>query len=149
MGLANALVAVNKTLQLSAVVNDQAGQPLNPQPAMAWSLVTLDLSVSNTGFFTAGSTATTGNFLCTASAGALPVVQGFMGSILVSSVPTLSFASPAVSVAENAGVLTLPVRRQGSSAGAVSVNYFTNGGSGNELRPNLRHPHVGRWRRRR
>ena len=47
----------------------------------------------------------------------------------------LSFSVPTVSIAENAGSITLSVRRQGSKLGAVSCNYATSGGSANNYVP--------------
>ncbi len=66
---ASASVITNATQSFSAVVNDQYGQPLSPQPSIAWS-VSGGGSINSSGLFTAGSTAG-GPHTVTATSGAL------------------------------------------------------------------------------
>ncbi len=122
---------------MSAVVYDQSGMPLNPQPALTW----LDNTgeginhglISQTGLFTAGSTALTESIYVYAAGSGFGVYGNI--NITVSSGPVLSFSVPTAVVAENAGSITLSVRRQGSNSGAVSCNYKTSGGSVNNYLP--------------
>ena len=63
---ASASVQTGATQQFSATARDQFGQPMNPQPAITWS-VTGDSTVSSSGLVTAGPT--TGTFTVTAAEG--------------------------------------------------------------------------------
>jgi hypothetical protein len=80
----NASVQTGGTQQFTATGRDQFGNPMNPQPTFTWS-VSGGGTISETGLFTAGSTAG-GPFTVTASSGS---VSG-TASVTVTAAPVLT-----------------------------------------------------------
>jgi len=112
---ASTAVQTGATQQFSASALDQFANPMNPQPAITWS-VSGGGAIGTNGLFTAGSTAG-GPFTVTAASGA------------VSGTASVTVTSPVADFTLSVGPATASVRRGGIATYAVTVT-STNGFSG-------------------
>ena len=132
----NPIVAINGSLQMTAVVVDQSGTPLNPQPVLTWTEYTNGNNgglISQTGLFKAGSAAITDTIYVYGGSGF--GTSGSMNIYSVSSATILSFRlrlslSPKMPDRSHSRYIV-----KGSKIGVVSCNYATSGGSANNYVP--------------
>jgi hypothetical protein len=117
---ASASVVTGGTLQFTATGLDQFGNPVSPQPTFTWS-VSGGGSISTSGLFTAGSTAS-GPFTVTAASGS---VSG-TASVTVTSTPpdfTISVSPGSQSVRRGStATYTVTITRLNGFTGSVTLS---------------------------